>query len=128
MLERLGIRNRRELVVWLCLVLLVAVTPAGKESTQPSVLALYRTLLIALIVTYIAWTDRSKLQRLSPVFIGAIALLLGAMSLSVIFWDGSRFEGWYVFYENVLFITAFIVLAHSNATRPNSWKYGILGA
>jgi hypothetical protein len=46
MLERLGIRDRRELAVWLCLVLLVALTPAGKESTHPLVFALYRTLLL----------------------------------------------------------------------------------
>jgi O-antigen ligase len=128
MLERLGIRDRRELLVWLCLVLLIAVTPSGKESTQPLVLALYRTLLLALIATYFVWKDRSQLQRLSPLFIGAVVLLFGVMALSVMLWDGSSFEGWYVFYENILFITAFIAVAHSNTVRSNAWKHGILAA
>jgi O-antigen ligase/Tfp pilus assembly protein PilF len=128
MFERLGIRDRRELVVWLGLVLLVALTPAGKESTQPLILALYRTLLLGLILAYISWTDRSKLRRLSPLFMGAVAVLMGVMAMSVWFWDGSSFEGWYVFYENILFIAAFIVLAHGNAGRPAQWKFGILAA
>jgi O-antigen ligase len=128
MLERLGIRDRRELAVWFSLVLLVALTPAGKESTQPLVLALYRTLLLGLIIAYIAWTDRSKLRRLSPLFIGAVVLLMGVMAMSVWLWDGSSFEGWYVFYENILFITAFIILAHGNAGRPAQWKFGILAS
>jgi hypothetical protein len=81
-----------------------------------------------LIITYIAWTDRSRLQRLSPLFIGAVGLLFGSMTLSVWLWDGSSFEGWYVFYENFLFIVAFIILAHGNSGRTKQWKYGILAA
>src|SRR6185436_17126629 len=114
MLERLGITDRRELLVWFCLVLLVAITPAGNESTQPLVLAAYRTLLIALIVTYFVWSDRTKLQRLPLYFVGGVVLLFGLMALSILMWDGSSFEGSYVFYERLLFIVAFIVLAHGN--------------
>jgi O-antigen ligase len=128
MLERLGITDRRELLVWFCLVLLVAITPAGNESTQPLVLAAYRTLLIALIVTYFAWSDRTKLQRLPLYFLGGVALLFGLMAFSILMWDGSSFEGSYVFYERLLFIVAFIVLAHGNTARSDKWKYGILGA
>lgn len=128
MLERLGITGRRELLVWSCLVLLVAITPAGNESTQPLVFAAYRTLLLALIVTYFAWRDRSRLPRLPLYFLGAVAILFGMMALSIGLWDGSSAEGSYAFYEHLLFIVAFLVLAHGNTTRSDNWKYGILAS
>ena len=128
MFERLGIRDRRELLVWLCLVLLVAITPMGKESTQPLVLGIYRTLLLVLILSYVVWTDRSRLRRLPVYFWGGLAMVAGIMALSVLRWEGSSFEGWYVFYENILFLTAFVVLAHAGTARPIAWKHGVLAA
>jgi len=128
MFDRLGIRDRHELLVWLCLVLLVAITPAGKESTQPLVLWMYRTLLLVLIASYFLWTDRSRLQRLPLYFLAALTIVAGVMAISVLRWDGSSFEGWYVFYENILFIAAFVVLAHGGKARSTAWKHGILAA
>ena len=43
MLERFGITDKWELTVFVCLILLVAITPAGKEATQPAALFLRRT-------------------------------------------------------------------------------------
>src|SRR5438552_1297875 len=99
MLERLGITDRRELAVLACLVLLVAITPAGNEATHPAVLFIYRTLLLGIVAAYAAWSDRSKLQRLCPYFIAAVAAILGIMIVSVLRWQGSFFEGFYAFYE-----------------------------
>lgn len=126
MLERLGITDRRELAVFSCLILLVAITPAGKEATHPAVLFVYRTLLLAIVAAYAAWTDRSKLQRLCPYFIGVFIAILGLMLISVLRWQGSLFEGFYAYYTNALFIAAFIALAHAGSARPARWKHAIL--
>ncbi len=128
MLDRLGISNRHDLIVFACLILLVATTPAGREGTQPAVLFVYRTLLLAIVVAYAAWTDRSKLQRLCPYFIAAVIAILGIMLVSVLRWQGSLFEGFYPFYTNALFIAAFIALAHAGTTRPVAWKHTVLAA
>ena len=127
MLERLGIKDRHELVVFLSLILLVALTPAGKEATHPLVLGIYRTLLFVIIGCY-AWKDRSKLPRLSPLFLGGVIVLAAIMLVSILRWPGSLFESAYLFYENVLFVTAFIVLAHGTMGRSTAWKHAILAA
>jgi len=127
MLERLGIRDRHELVVFLSLILLVALTPAGKEASHPLVLGIYRTLLVVIIGCY-AWKDRSRLPRLSPLFLGGVVVLATIMLISILRWPGSLFESAYLFYENILFITAFIVLAHGTMGRNRTWKQAILGA
>ena len=128
MLERFGIRDRHELAAFISLVLLVAVTPAGKEATHPLVLTIYRTLLLAIVVSYAAFTDRSRLPRLSPAFTVGVVGVIAVMLISILRWQGSSFEGFYVFYEKVLFIAAFVALAHSAAGRSSAWKYSILGA
>jgi len=128
MLERFGIANRRELAVFVSLVLLVAVTPAGHEASHPAILGLYRTLLLSIIAAYAAWTDRSKLQRLCPYFVGAVTLTSAIMLITVLRWNGDSTEGFYTLYQNVLFITAFIALAHAGTARPARWKNAVLGA
>jgi hypothetical protein len=127
MLERLGIKDRREFVVFLSLILLVALTPAGKEASHPLVLGIYRTLIIVIVGCY-AWSDRSRLPRLSPLFLGGVMALGTIMLISILRWPGSLFESAYLFYENILFIIAFIVLAHGATGRSPAWKHAILGA
>ena len=107
MLERFGIRQRHELATLLCLVLLVSLTPTGKESTHPLVFGIYRTLLLVIIACYALWTDRSRLPRLSPAFAGGVIGVAVIMLVSLLRWQGSLFEGFYLFYENILFIAAF---------------------
>jgi O-antigen ligase len=125
MLERLGLKDRHELVVFLSLILLVALTPAGNEASHPLVLGIYRTLLFVIIGCY-AWRDRSNLPRLSPLFLGGVIILAAIMLISILRWPGSLFESSYLFYENVLFITAFIILSHGAMGRPTAWKQAIL--
>jgi len=126
MLERLGIANRQDLVVFACLLLLVALTPTGNEGTLPGILFIHRTLLLGIIAAYVAWTDRDKLRRLCPYYIGILAVILGIMLLSVIRWPGALFEGFYAFYTNLLFLAAFIALAHAGTARPARWKLAVL--
>jgi O-antigen ligase len=131
MLERLGLKNPqkvRDLTLWVCLVLLVVVTPLGREATGPLIIGLYRTLLVLIIVFYAVWTDRSRLPRLPSYFIGSLVALSAVMLFSVLRWQGSRFEGFYDFYKNVLFIAAFVALAHSGIGRSSKWKHAVLGA
>jgi O-antigen ligase len=67
------------------------------------------------------------LPRISPYFMSGVALVLGAMFVSVITIDGSRFEGFYAFYERGLLIAAFIALAHLSLTRSTRSRQWVLG-
>src|SRR5262245_16218150 len=91
MLERLGIRDRNDLATLICLVSVVALTPTGSEATSPVVTALYRTLLLAILVCYAVSKTRPALPRLSPSFLMGIAAFVGVMLTSVLSWSGSRF-------------------------------------
>src|SRR5689334_12952812 len=117
MLDRLGITDKRDLIVFGCLILLVAVSPAGNEGTHPAVLFIYRSLLLGIIAAYSLWTDRSTLRRICPYFLGIVAVILGIMLISVLRWQGSLFEGFYAFYNNALFLVAFLALAHAATAR-----------
>ena len=127
MLERFGIRDRHELVAFLCLILLVALTPAGGEASHPVVFGFYRTLLFVIIGCYL-WRDRSSLPPLSPFFMAGVIGVAAIMLISLLQWPGALFESSYLFYENVLFIAAFIALSHNALRRPAAWKHAILGA
>src|SRR6185295_488325 len=80
------------------------------------------------VACYGLWTDRSRLPRLSPAFVGGVIGVAGIMLVSLLRWQGSLFEGFYLFYENVLFIAAFIALAHSAPARLTAWKHTVLVA
>jgi O-antigen ligase len=126
MLERLGMKSWRDMATMLCLVLLVAVSPTGNEATHPLILGIYRTLLLVIVALYTMGPDRSRLPRLSPWFSSALILLGAVMWISVLRWQGSHFEGFYALYENVLFIAAFVALAHTGLARPAAWKRSVL--
>ena len=128
MLERFGIKDRYDLVTFASLILLVALTPTGKESSHPIVLAIYRTLLLVIIASYFAWANRSRLPRLSPAFVLGVSAVAVLMLVSILRWQGDLFESFYLFYENILFAVAFIALAHSAAGRSSVWKNAVLGA
>jgi putative inorganic carbon (HCO3(-)) transporter len=127
MLERLGIKGRLELAVFLSLILLVALAPAGKEASDPLVLGIYRTLLFVIIGCY-ALSDRSRLPRLSPMFVGGVIGITAIMLISILRWPGSSFESAYRFYEYILFIIAFIALSHGAIGRSAAFKHAVLGA
>src|SRR5262245_26058101 len=127
MLERLGLKGRQELVLFLSLILLVALTPAGKEASHPLVLGIYRTLIFVIVGCY-AWNDRSRLPRLSPLFLGGVMALGTTMLISILRGAGSLCESAYLVYESMLLIIAFIVLAHGATGSSPAWKHAILGA
>jgi hypothetical protein len=128
MLQRLGINNRIDLILFLSLALLVAVSPLGNEATHPFVLGIYRTLLLVLTIVA-AWRTRQyRLPQISIHFLIGAGIVLFAMYASVMLRPGSHFEGVYNFYQNALFLAAFISLASFNRTRAISWKNATLVA
>src|SRR4051812_21049373 len=106
MLQRLGIHSRLDLIVFLSLALLVAISPLGNEATHPIVLGIYRTLLLILTIVAAWRTRRYGLPQVAIPFLGAAGLVLFAMLASVMLRSGSHFEGIYNFYQNALFFAA----------------------
>lgn len=129
MLNRLRTQSR-EAVLCLGVLTLVAVAPAGSEATDPIVLGIYRTLLIAIVLGY-CWghgltAHALSMTPLSRRFLAGLAVVAAAMALSAALPPGSSFEGTYVLYEKILFLAAFVALAHTASVRPLPWKHAIL--
>jgi O-antigen ligase len=122
MLKRWGIENSTDGVVFLSLILLVAIAPLGNEATHPIVLGIYRTLLLVIVVTTAVCMRQYNLPRVCFLFLGSVAVVLLAMYGSVVLRQGSHFEGIYNFYQNALFLAAFISLASFRRTRTPQWK------
>src|SRR6187399_3074170 len=114
MFKRLGIDSSLDSAIFLSLILLVAIAPLGNEATHPVVLGIYRTLLVLITAVSFIRTRQQNLPQVSFLFLGLTALVLLAMYGSVVLRHGSHFEGMYTFYENALFLTAFLGLASFN--------------
>src|SRR5262245_8745511 len=91
MLKRLGINDGKDLAVFLSLILLVAITPLGKEASHPLILVIYRTLLFIIVGCY-AWSERSRLPRLSLPFLSGVVAVAAIMLISLLRWQGALFE------------------------------------
>lgn len=128
LLARIGVANRRELVTLLCLVALVAVSPAGREATQPLLLFVYRSLLLVILALYLASPERPRLRRVCPYFAGAVLAALSLMTLSLTGWPASLVEGSFALYENLLFAGAFLALAHASPARSSRWRQVVLAS
>src|SRR5712671_782794 len=127
MLRKLGVENRLDLFILISLFLLVAITPLGKEATNPIVMGLYRSLLIFMTITTAVRTRQFALPQISFAFLGLTAIVVVGMYASVVLRSGSHFDGVYNFYQNALFLAAFIGLASYQRTRTPGWKGTILG-
>ena len=126
MMKRLGIETGLDGALFLSLIILIAVSPLGNEATHPIILGLYRILLFIIIVAAAVRTRQLGLPQVSLPFRAALALVLLAMYASVVLRPGAHFEGIYTFYENALFLAAFVVLAGFNRSRSTSWKNAVL--
>ena len=108
---------------------LVATAPLGHEATHPFVLFGYRTLLFVIsVLAAIEGWKRGEFEVCSHFFLVQVsaALAIGLMWLSIMVNPGSRFDGFYRWYETVLFGAAFIAMAALNRTRNIQWKMCIL--
>ncbi len=122
MMSRLGIESRLDAVVIFSLILLIAVTPLGSEATHPLILGSYRTLLALISILTVVRLRQFDLPKVSLSFLGTCTLVMFGMLGSVILRSGSHFDGFYTFYQNSLFLAAFIALASYARTRTAAWK------
>jgi O-antigen ligase len=103
---------------------LVAVSGLGGEGTDPIVLLCYRSLLFAIVL----WCGRDLFQRrpffVCPKFL--TACVVGSLLMLSFLRQPSTFEGFYFWYEFLLFATMFVFFAGYSRSRPAAWKYRIL--
>src|SRR4051812_2464857 len=121
MLKTIGVGNRLELALLLAIVALVAITPLGNEGTSASILVAHRSLLIFIAIGSIALIKNKTEPEICPVFIGLCLLVLAVMVLSLGLSDGSRFDGFYRWYQHFLFGAAFLAMALMNRERSIHW-------
>src|SRR5690348_2018681 len=98
MVKALGINNWRRLVLFLAMVVLVAITPLGREATAAPVLVTYRLLLITITLLALAELRNREEPDVCPIFVAGCAAVIGLMLLSIIWNPGSPFDGFYRWY------------------------------
>ena len=103
---------------------LVAISGLGGEGTEPVVLFLYRSLLIAIAFWCGLTVYRTRAFFVCPKFLAAGAI--GSMLMLSFLRAPSTFEGFYFWYQFFLFAVTFVLLAAYSRTQPATWKYRIL--
>jgi hypothetical protein len=126
MLKTLGIKDHLELTMLGSIVALVAIAPLGHEGTAPIVFVGYRLLLIAITLGSIAIMWRRSDPEPSAVFVGLCGVVLFLMLVSLLWNPGSRFDGFYRWYQHLLFGAAFLAMAALHRHQTISWKRVIL--
>jgi len=103
---------------------LVAISGLGREAVHPLVLFLHRTLLFAIILWCARDLYRQRSFTVSPVFLGlsGFTCLLMMSFLK----NASTDEGFYTWYQFVLFALMFVSLAAWSRNQPAAWKQRLL--
>src|SRR5262245_42142217 len=106
------------------IVTLVAVSAMGREATHPVVLFLYRSLLFAIAIWCARDLHQSRSFTVSPIFlaVGTSASLLMMSFLR----NASAFEGFYLWYQFVLFAAMFVLFAAHTRSQSFAWKHRLL--
>ncbi len=126
MLRALGINDRHELGLLGSIIALVAIAPLGHEATAPLVFAGYRILLVAITLGSIAVMWRRRDPEPSATFVGLCGLALFLMLVSFLWNPGSRFDGFYRWYQHLLFGAAFLGMAALHRQQSLAWKRAVL--
>lgn len=126
-LRIIGIENRLQMAITICVLTLLVVTTLGNSGGAPWVFFAYRSTLL-LIGLLCAIGSREEDRRISPWFLGGVGLVLGLMLVSVLRIQGSHFEGLYLWYKYAFFACAFLGLAKYARYRPARWKGLVLGS
>ena len=108
--------------------LLVDITPMGRESTAPLVFFLYRTILFGIAFLSMARLRSRPARDFPRTTYLALFALTNLLLVSFLLNPGSRFNGFYRWYQHVLFILAFVALARVAVLEPLAWKASILVA
>src|SRR5205085_334232 len=126
MFKALGIENRRELGLFLAMMMLIALTPLGREATAAPVLVLYRLLLLTITIGSLALLRSKAEPEVCPFFVALCGLVM-LIALASVFWNpGSRFDGFYRWYQLLLFGAAFIAMTLIHRERGSQWKTSML--
>jgi O-antigen ligase/Tfp pilus assembly protein PilF len=126
MLNRIGIESKLQLTITIGVLALLIVTTFGNSGGTPWVFFTYRTLLIAIAILS-AVGCRQAGERIHPMFLAAIGLVLALMLVSVLRIRGSQFEGMYFWYKYAFFAAAFLGLAKYSRYQSPKWKALLLG-
>jgi O-antigen ligase len=128
MFKALGADSRAEIVLFVAIVLLVAITPAGREATAPATFIAHRLLLVLIAGLSIYILKDRREPDVCPVYIGLCGLVLVLMFVSVALNAGPRFNGFYRWYQYVFFGSAFLALAMLHRQRGTRWKRAVVWA
>jgi O-antigen ligase len=126
MVRALGLEKRQDLLVFLAIAALVAISPLGKEATAAPILVAYRLLLIAITLGSLSVLRHKTEPEVCPIFIGLCGTAVILMLISVVWNPGSTFDGFYRWYQYLLFGSAFIAMALIHRDRSTVWKQAIL--
>jgi O-antigen ligase len=123
--------SRVELILTLAVIALIGITPMGREATSGPVLIAYRLLLIVITFVSLRLTRRSDQLGICPGFVGLCAMTLVLMLVSAVWNPGSLFDGFYRWYQFLLFGVSFLALAAANRDRSTRSKrillYAVIG-
>ena len=95
MLKDFGVERRSELLLFAAIVLLVAVTPMGREGTAPLVFFFHRLLLVAITFGSLSVLKERREPEVCPIYLALCGLALTLTLASVLWNPGSRFNGFY---------------------------------
>ena len=124
MLKKIGIESWLQFGIAICVVLLIVVSTLN-ESSGATVFFTYRTLLVAVSILAVIGSRRNT-ETISVSFLGLLSgwVILSLISVARI--PGSHFDALSIFYRHLLFIVAFLVLAHYNRRLSPRWKGSLL--
>jgi O-antigen ligase len=126
MLSRIGIENKLQLTINVCVLGLLIATTLGNSGGAPWVFFTYRTLLIAVAILSMIGSRQAD-ERIHPTFLAGVGLVLALMLISVLQIQGSQFEGMYFWYKYTFFAAAFLGLAKYARYQSATWKALLLG-
>jgi O-antigen ligase len=121
MLKRLGIENNLQLALTLCVLALLIVTTFGNNGGAPLVFSAYRTLMVVVAILCLLGCRRAD-ERIHPMLLAGVGVVLALMLISVLRIPGSQFEGRYFWYKYVLLACAFLGLAKYSRYQSAKWK------
>ncbi|HLH30227.1 MAG TPA: O-antigen ligase family protein [Terriglobia bacterium] len=121
MLRRIGIDNPLQLAITICVLVLIVVTTLGGSGGAPWVFLTYRTDLL-LIAVLCAIGSRHSEERIHPLFVTGVIVLLASMLISVLRIHGGHFEALYLWYKYAFFAFAFLSLAKYARYQSARWR------
>jgi len=123
-LKKIGIESWLQFGITICVVLLIVVTTLN-ESSAATVFFIYRTLLVAVSI-FAVIGSRGNTETISVSLLGLLSgwVILSLISIARI--PGPHFDALSIFYRHVLFIAAFLALAHYNRSLSPRWKGTLL--